>query len=59
MAVKYTRDNISNEVLLTLRQKVREREHEARDLVDAIDDWMRRKDEKALGIVLAALNEDP
>lgn len=57
--MKYTRANINNETLFMLRERLRDDERAAKDLVRDIDDWMRRRDEAALARVLVKLNEGP
>lgn len=56
--MKYTRDNIDNELLFTLRTRARDTERAGRKLVQDIDAWLQNRDEKALEIILAKLNAD-
>lgn len=57
--MKYTRENLDTETLLRLRQKASSAQVAARDVVDAVDLWLRHRDEAALEKVLAVLNEAP
>lgn len=55
--MKYTRENLTNDVVFSLRARAREAERANRQLVRDIDTWLEQRDEKSLAIVLAKLNE--
>lgn len=55
--MKYTRDNINNDIVFGLRVKARQAERANRQLIRDIDTWLETRDEKALEVVLAKLNE--
>ena len=55
--MKYTRANLTNEVLFALKESAILQKQNAQSLNDAIDRWLRQRDENALAEILAALNE--
>ena len=55
--MKYTRDNLTNEVLFALKGRAILQKQDALSLSDAVDRWLLQRDENALTEILAALNE--